>query len=203
MDRLVTGQMTTNIFFVRHAHSIYSPDELNRPLSERGEMDASTVTELLKTERIDILISSPYKRAIQTIEALAPVIKSAIIIEADFRERLLSNHPVDFASAITKVWEDKSFAWEGGESNIIAQKRGVRALKNVLRQYKGKNIAIGTHGNIMVLIMNYFDSRFDFSFWQKLDMPDVYKLSFDDNLRLIEVKRMWHRRDDTSSTHQF
>jgi Phosphohistidine phosphatase SixA len=28
--------MNTNIFLIRHGHSIYSPDELNRPLSERG-----------------------------------------------------------------------------------------------------------------------------------------------------------------------
>lgn len=195
MDRLVTKQMATNIFFVRHAHSIYSPDELNRPLSERGKADATTVTERLKTEHIDILISSPYRRAIQTIEALAPVIGGEIIIEGDFRERLLSEHPIDFSSAITQVWEDESFAWEGGESNIIAQKRGVTALQNVLRQYKGKNVVIGTHGNIMVLIMNFFDSKFDFSFWRQLDMPDIYKLCFDNNLSLIEVRRIWHRGD--------
>gem|GEM_PF-7099402 len=31
---------------------------------------------------------------------------------------------------------------------------------NILEKYKGENVVIGTHGNIMVLIMNFFDSQF-------------------------------------------
>ncbi|GKU80489.1 phosphoglycerate mutase [Paenibacillus sp. L3-i20] len=186
--------MITNLYFVRHAHSTYSADELNRPLSERGKEDARKVTELLKNENINVLISSPYKRAIQTIEGLTGIYGDEIVIEEDFKERLLSEKPVDdFDSAIAKVWEDYSFSWEGGESNIVAQNRGVRVLEKVLEQYEGKNIAIGTHGNIMVLIMNYLDNKFDFTFWKQLDMPDIYKLSFHSQ-RLIEVKRIWDRR---------
>ncbi len=63
--------MLTNLYLVRHAHSIYTPDELERPLSERGFADAQTVTKLLKKENIEFVYSSPYKRAIQTIEGLA------------------------------------------------------------------------------------------------------------------------------------
>lgn len=185
--------MITNLYFVRHAHSTYSPDELNRPLSERGKEDAKKVTEILKYESINVLISSPYKRAIQTIEGLTGIYGLDIVIEEDFKERLLSEKPLsDFDSAIAKVWEDYSFSWEGGESNIVAQNRGVRVLEKVLERYEGKNIAIGTHGNIMVLIMNYLDKRFGFTFWKELDIPDIYKLSFD-NRRLIEVKRIWGR----------
>lgn len=186
------AHMMTNLYFVRHAHSVYSPDERNRPLSERGHQDAARVAELLEPEYIHVLISSPYKRAVQTIEGLAERIGAGIILEEDFRERLLSEHPVDdFEHAVAKVWEDSSFAWEGGESNQAAQSRGVRALERVLEQYKGKNIAIGTHGNIMVLIMSHFDPRFDFSFWRQLDMPDIYKLSFSDQ-DLMEVQRIWN-----------
>lgn len=63
--------MVTNLYLVRHAHSAYSADELNRPLSERGQADARKVSGLLIHENIHVLISSPYKRAIQTIEGLA------------------------------------------------------------------------------------------------------------------------------------
>lgn len=71
----------------------------------------------------------------------------------------------------------------------MAQKRGVDAIIHVLQTYKGKNIVIGTHGNIMVLIMNHFDSRYGYSFWKGLAMPDVYRLTFE-GLKLKEVKRM-------------
>lgn len=183
--------MVTTLYFVRHAHSTYSADELNRPLSENGREDAMRVTELLLYEQINILISSPYKRAIQTIEGLEKPLNTRINIEDDFRERVLSAEPVpDFGHAVAKVWEDDSFAWPGGESNRVAQSRGLRALHKVLHQYKGNTIAVGTHGNIMVLIMNALDKRYDYDFWKQLEMPDIYKLSFYEN-QLIGVERIW------------
>ncbi|MBS4200904.1 histidine phosphatase family protein [Bacillus sp. FJAT-49732] len=185
--------LKTNVYFVRHAHSTYTPDELGRPLSEQGFMDAQLVTDIFKSENVDFVISSPYKRAIQTVEGIANWIDKEIIIEDGFRERKLAEGSVvDFNEAITKVWENPDFAWEGGESNVDAQKRGGEITMKVLKNYEGKNVAIGTHGNIMVLIMNYFDAQYDFTFWKKLAMPDIYKLTFSER-ELIGVKRLWER----------
>ncbi|MEF7566222.1 histidine phosphatase family protein [Bacillus infantis] len=185
--------MPTNLYFVRHAHSTYTPDELARPLSSRGFADAERINGILEKENIDNVISSPYRRAVQTVEGVAKVIGQEVIIEDGFKERNLSAKPVeDFNLAITKVWEEPSFSWEGGESNIDAQKRGIEATLKVLETYEGKNIAVGTHGNIMVLIMNYFDEKYGFSFWKDLNMPDVYKLTFDKR-DLKEVNRIWNR----------
>lgn len=181
----------TNLYFVRHAHSTYTSDELNRPLSERGFTDVTRVTKLLETEEIDIVVSSPYKRAVQTVEGIAVNINREVEIIDGFKERTLTTVPVkDFTFAVTKVWEDYNFSWEGGESNIFAQKRGLEAIYHVLKKYKDKNVVIGTHGNIMALIMNFFDKKYDFSFWQNLDMPDIYRLTFDGKV-LRNVERLW------------
>ncbi|WP_330949445.1 histidine phosphatase family protein [Virgibacillus sp. MG-45] len=183
--------MQTNLYFVRHAHSTYTPDELGRPLSERGFSDAKTVTDLLKREAIDFVYSSPYKRAIQTVEGIAAYINKEINELDGFKERILAEEPVeDFEVAITKVWQDDDFSWEGGESNRVAQQRGVNATFNVLERHLGKNIVIGTHGNIMVLIMNYFDNQYGFDFWKELEMPDIYKLSFNEK-KCIDIQRIW------------
>ncbi|HWL26830.1 MAG TPA: histidine phosphatase family protein [Ureibacillus sp.] len=183
----------TNLYFVRHAHSTYTPDELNRPLSEKGLIDATMVTSLLKGEKIGIVVSSPYKRAIQTVQGIAEYINTEVEIIDGFKERTLTTTPANkFAVAIAKVWEDYNFSWEGGESNFVAQKRGVEATFNILEKYKGENVVIGTHGNIMVLIMNFFNSQYDYSFWQNLDMPDIYKLTFDGRV-LRNVERIWER----------
>lgn len=183
--------MPTNVYFVRHAHSMYTPDELVRPLSERGFNDANIVTALLKNEAIDAVYSSPYKRAIQTVGGIAKYIGKEIKIIDDFKERILAEKPVeDFTEAITQVWEDYEFSWSGGESNKVAQKRGVNATLKVLESNKGKNVAIGTHGNIMVLIMNSFNSKYGFEFWNQLELPDIYKLSFE-RQELMWVKRVW------------
>ncbi|EJQ47938.1 2,3-bisphosphoglycerate-dependent phosphoglycerate mutase [Bacillus wiedmannii] len=172
----------TTIYFVRHAHSTYTKEEWERPLSEKGLLDTQHVTRLLKDKHIDVVISSPYKRAMQTVQGIANTYNLSIQLEEDLRERLLSKEPVqDFNDALKKVWEDWTFVYEGGESNDVAQRRAVICMQSILKKYKGKNIVIGTHGNIMVLLMNYFDSKYDFQFWKTLHMPDVYKLTFDNN----------------------
>ncbi|MCU5375764.1 histidine phosphatase family protein [Bacillus cereus] len=172
----------TTIYFVRHAHSTYTKEERERLLSEKGHCDAENVTRLLKDKHIDVVISSPYKRAMQTVQGIANTYHVSIQIEEDLRERLLSREPVqDFNDAMEKVWGDWNYAYEDGESNDVAQRRVVTCMQSILKKYKGKNIVIGTHGNIMVLLMNYFDSKYDFQFWKTLHMPDVYKLTFDNN----------------------
>ena len=182
--------MITNLYFVRHAHSNYSADELGRPLSEQGFVDAKQITNLLKQENIDVVVSSPYKRAIQTVEGVAQYLEKEIVMMDAFKERILSEQPVaDFNEAMLQVWSDFDFSFPRGESNDQAQARGVRTTKEILGKYEGQNIAIGTHGNIMVLIMNYFDPIYDFSFWEQLEMPDIYQLTFYEQ-QLIVVKRV-------------
>ena len=183
--------MKTHLYFVRHAHSIYTTDELGRPLSQRGLLDAHTLTDLLKRENIDCVYSSPYKRATHTLEGIDSYINKEIVIVDEFKERVLSEKPVeDFTSAITRLWQDYDFSWDGGESNRMAQKRGVNATLQLLENNVGKNIVVGTHGNIMVLIMNYFDKKYGFNFWKRLEIPDIYRLSFNSK-ELVDVKRIW------------
>ncbi|WP_077623465.1 histidine phosphatase family protein [Sediminibacillus massiliensis] len=191
--------MSTNIYFIRHAHSRYTPDELGRPLSEDGWRDADRIIEHMKNESIDHILSSPYKRAIQTVSGLAEANNKKIEIVDGFKERKLTEGSHDnFEEAIKAVWNDPDFAWEGGESNNVAQRRGIRALEDVLKKYHGKNVAIGTHGNIMVLIMNYYDRQFDYHFWRQLSMPDIYKLNFEDG-KYMGGERVWNIKNKKES----
>lgn len=181
----------TNIYFVRHANSSYSTDELNRPLSEKGINDAKKVTELLSHENISKIISSPYKRAIQSIEGIANHFEIPISMDEGFEERKIADSYVtNFDEMIFKYWEDFNFSLHGGETGYVAQARGVQSLENVLNKYSGESIVIGTHGNIMVLIMNYYDKKYNYDFWKSLSMPDIYRLSFEDGI-LVTVKRIW------------
>lgn len=185
----------TIVYFVRHAHSVFTPDEQGRPLSKEGLEAAKNVALQLKTEKVDHFFSSPYKRAIETIQFASAEQKHLIHTVDAFKERCLSKTPVvHFEEAIKKVWQDQYFAWEGGESNKDAQKRGVNATLQLLNEYRNKKIVIGTHGNMMVLIMNYFDKRFDFSFWKSLTMPDIYKLEFEGS-KLISSSRLWQENE--------
>ncbi|MGG1225874.1 histidine phosphatase family protein [Brevibacillus formosus] len=183
---------------IRHAESPYIQDqEEMRGLSEKGLQDAQRVARILKEEQIDVFVSSPYSRAIKTIEAAAKQANREIKLEPGFRERELGawGEPFEhFVQAIEYVFANREFAFAGGESNAVAGERGLTAFQEVLDHHRGKKVAVGIHGNIMTIIMNHYDSLYDFSFWKKTSMPDIYKLSFEED-QLIQVERLWNEND--------
>ncbi|MEK8127961.1 histidine phosphatase family protein [Paenibacillus filicis] len=172
----------TVFYFVRHADSPYlSGAERSRGLSESGRSDAQLVRDVLRTEPVDRLISSPYARAILTIQDLADALQKPIELEEDLRERQMAgtDYTIDrerFHSAKRKLYEDWDYVLPGGESSRRAQARAVAVLERLLRQSAGKHIVIGTHGDIMTLMLNYFIRDYDFDFWAATTMPDIYKL---------------------------
>lgn len=58
------------------------------------------------------------------------------------------------------------------------QKRSVAVLKDTLNQHRGHKIALGTHGAVMTLMMNYFDAKYDLSFLLQTTKPDIYRMEF-------------------------
>ena len=170
----------TIFYLVRHAHANWMPDE-SRPLSERGLSDAQRVADVLHQFPIRVICSSPYRRAYQTVEPCAKRLNLSITILADLRERQLAGKPVEnFAKAIEAVWHNPSFAHPGGESNIIAQQRGVVVVKQLKQQHPIEDIVLATHGNLMALILQYFDPTVGYEWWKSLRMPDIYRLNLND-----------------------
>jgi 2,3-bisphosphoglycerate-dependent phosphoglycerate mutase len=170
----------TLVYLVRHAQSANTPDERNRPLTEQGLRDSNMLARFLKFD-YDAVYSSPYRRAIQTVEPLASRAGKSIQLVEDLRERNLAAGEVDFDEAALRTWKDFNHAYPGGESNLEAQTRGVAALELLMQVNRGKHIVVSTHGTLMSLIMNrYSPKEYDYKFWQKLDMPDVYLLVFAD-----------------------
>lgn len=96
----------------------------------------------------------------------------------------------ELLQAIEKSFEDHDYALDGGETTRQAQQRAIPMIQKLLNEYEGKNIAIGTHGNIMTIIMNYFDKTYGFNFWNRTTKPDIYKLTFVDG-QFIRMDRMW------------
>ncbi|MDQ0888861.1 2,3-bisphosphoglycerate-dependent phosphoglycerate mutase [Paenibacillus sp. V4I9] len=188
--------MKTLIYMVRHAESPFKfGEERTRGLSEKGMHDSMKVANILTDKDIDAIYSSTYTRAVQTVQELA--IRKGIVIEQydELRERpikgldyKLPEHEI--LQAIEMSFQDKEFCLDGGESTEQAQKRAIPLIKKLLRDLEGKNIIVGTHGNIMTIIMNYFDEQYGFSFWESTSKPDIYELEFEKE-RLTNVKRLW------------
>ncbi|WP_018750873.1 histidine phosphatase family protein [Paenibacillus sanguinis] len=184
--------MKTIIYMVRHAESPYDEgNDRTRGLTAKGKVDAERISKLLIGEGIDIIISSPYSRAILSIEGLAQQLNLEIKTIEDLRERHFSpDNNIDLMDNIRNNFYNPEYTLPGGESNIDCQKRSIAVLKTILKEHKGKKVAIGTHGLVMTLMMNYFDSDYGLDFLNQLKKPDIYKMQFED-LKLVEVTRMW------------
>jgi 2,3-bisphosphoglycerate-dependent phosphoglycerate mutase len=184
--------LETILYFVRHAESVFvEGKERSRGLTAQGTKDAQRVTVILRSEDIDLFYSSPYERSIETIRPAAKELQKVIYIEEDLRERSIGDFtPATFRGAKQRVFEDMHFYFPGGESGVDAQRRAVSVVKSIVNAYKGKKIVIGTHGDIMTLMLNFCDKRYGYAFWESTSMPDIYKLRLEDS-KLREVTRLW------------
>ena len=83
---------------MRHAHAgdreHWRGDDRSRPLTEKGQAQARGLAQLLSAESVDRVMSSPYRRCIQTVEPLAAARGLALQTErllaegADWRQTL-------------------------------------------------------------------------------------------------------------------
>ena len=108
----------------------------------------------------------------------------------DLRERELGYLSTgDIEGVVRATWEDRLWAFPGGESNAAAQRRGAAAIREVVDRHPAQQVVVGTHGNLLALILQQFDPSVGFSFWQALTMPDVYRLEMEAGH--AEFWRLW------------
>ena len=175
----------TFVYFVRHAiPNFNNHDDLTRELSTEGLKDRKRVTEFLWDKEIDVIFSSPYKRAVDTIKEFADAKRMEIALINDFRERKVGNAWLDdFDNFCKKQWENFDFKLPNGESLYEAQKRNINALKQVLEINEGKNVVIGSHGTALSTVINYYDASFGYNEFNEIKnlMPWIVKFSFENN----------------------
>lgn len=182
----------TALYFVRHAKpNLSNHNDLTRELSEQGLKDRKLVTEFLWDKDISVVLSSPYKRAIDTVKEFSDGKGLDIKIIDDFRERNVGNNWInDFLSFCKKQWEDFDYKFPDGESLKEVQSRNISALKRAIKIYNGKNVVIGSHGTALSTIINYFDKSFGYNEFEKIKnlMPWVVKFTFEDD-RCLEINK--------------
>ena len=186
----------TNIYFIRHAESDTSVrDGRIRPLTERGFESRKTISGFLEDKNIDVVFSSPFKRAVDTIGGFAEENGFEIKIVEDFREQRSSSdmrrdNP-DFRSFLKRQWEDFNYTFSDGECLAGVQQRNITALNGVLTEYKDRNIVIGTHGTALSTIINYYDRTCGFEDFSEMEnkLPWAVKMVFD-GLDCAEISKI-------------
>ena len=108
----------TTVYFVRHAEPNYNNhDDMSRELTNKGLQDRQLVTNFLSDKHIDIVLSSPYIRAIETVAHFAETKKLEIETVEDFRERKVDSEWIaDFDTFCKRQWEDFDYKLSDGET---------------------------------------------------------------------------------------
>lgn len=181
--------MGTTVYFVRHAEPNYNNhDAIQRELSSRGLQDAQKLVNFFSNISIDGFYSSPYKRAVDTIQPLAQVRQKEIVLVDNFCERKIDNGWIeDFETFSEKQWADFSYKLENGESLAQVQKRNIDALEHLLLKNE-QTILIASHGTALSTIVNYYQTSFGYENFQEIKQvfPWIVKMEFD-NLTNLSI----------------
>lgn len=176
------------LYVVRHCQA--EGQAADAPLTREGVRQSHALAEFLSDKGIDHMVSSTYRRAYDTISPLAD--RMGIQIKRDERlmERVLSGKNVPaWREMLRRTYDDMDLCYEGGESSNRAMNRAVRVVEEIL-QSPSQNAVIVSHGNLISLLLKYYDNRIGFREWEALSNPDVHQLSFQQS-DVPDIHRIW------------
>ncbi len=183
----------TRVYFVRHAEADKTiGNDRTRPLTERGTASTSFVTELLHDKGIDVAISSPYRRSIDTIKPFTDAAGLTIQTDERFRERE-AGVPGQGLRSNPQRWKSTDWQEEWGEPVADVRKRNVEALMEVLEAYEGHRIVIGTHGTSFSTILDYLSPAYGYDdFVRMMDwMPNIVEIVFEGK-EVVAINELGH-----------
>lgn len=167
--------METIIYLIRHADTIdelgvRNTNETSQAINEKeilsikGEEDSKELSQKQELNNIEAIWCSSYVRAKQTAKYIANINNLQINLDDRLNERKLGNLKEIAIFMKDKKTRDPSqeqllypkFKTSDGESAEGTNKRMTEFLKECLNKYKGKRIAIISHGgSIKFLLLNW------------------------------------------------
>lgn len=175
------------IYLIRHCKA--TGQEPLAELTIEGSEKALELVSILEELHIDHIISSPYKRTLQTIKPFSESVGIPILIDDRLQERVLSADPMeDWLEQLERTFIERDLTFPGGESSNHALTRIRKVLDGVLENKQMHHVAIVSHGNILSLLINHYDQTFGFSHWQQMKNPDIFVLEQANGI--IKINRM-------------
>lgn len=176
----------TKLYLIRHCQA--EGQEPEAQLTADGQEQAEKLALFLVNYNINRIISSPFRRTIQSITPFANKLNLEIEVDERLKERILSSENLsDWFEKLKQSFEDVDMKCVGGESSKEATERIVSLITEVTN-VQTDNVAIVTHGNISALLLNHISKNFGFDQWQKLSNPDVYVIENNNFKRIWEPK---------------
>lgn len=178
-----TGRTAMEIYFVRHAQPNFENHcDMARELTPKGLQDRTLVTEYLRDKNISAVLSSPFKRAADTVREFAENQGLSMETVDGFRERRVDGAWIeDFEAFARRQWEDFDYRLSGGECLREVMDRGAAALRWILEEHAGQNVAVGSHGTALSALIHAYDPSFGYGDFTRIQglMPWIVHFSFE------------------------
>jgi broad specificity phosphatase PhoE len=148
----------TTIFLARHGESDWNvakrfQGHTDRPLTERGRQQAHALADLVASQEIDAVYTSPLSRARETAEIVAARAGLEAVALPELREvdtgswSGLSRADVEarFPEGFTR-WRSGGSGWEDGESYEEMAERVIGALRTIAEDHPDGRVLVISHG---------------------------------------------------------
>lgn len=151
-------------YFIRHGKTDYSQQNtkiyqgFGVNLAHLSELGVSQVKKAAKDRRLkeaDIIISSPYTRALQTAAILSKKLDISIIVETDLHEWLSNKHYVyesdDDSTKAYAEYKNNQGNYPDGEERLWESAKDIRKrVLKVLNKYRDyKRVIVVGHGTMI------------------------------------------------------
>ena len=164
----------TEVLLIRHAQQVAADpsavagDWIDPPLSDEGRLQARLLGEALSTTRLDAIIVSPLKRALETAGELARHHRLPAEVVRDLREvEVFRDVPPDktvsdflgldvLKAARQRMLNERKWdVYPSSESSYDFSKRVINAVEALIARNLGERIAIVCHGGVINAYAGY------------------------------------------------
>lgn len=125
-------------------------------LTSKGIEQVSKVAKELKKQKINLILCSPYYRTQQTAKIVAKATRAKIVTVKALGEincGIFNWQSEDkYHAFFSNPMERFTKAPEGGETVADVRRRAVEAIVRAEKKYKGKNILIVSHGDVLWML---------------------------------------------------
>lgn len=146
-------------------------------LSEEGRERCHQFTPLIAPYQPNLFVTSQENKAIETGMLLAKALRVPSKSATNLHEHDRQGVPVfgthqEFRSAIGRFFASPDQLVFGRETAAQAAERFDSAIRDLVEQHQGHNLAIVAHGTVMTLFVNRYNPDLDqMIFWDSLMMP--------------------------------
>lgn len=175
------------VYFVRHGSTdslekkISQPND--EPLNQKGIDQSRKLAKRFIKTKLDLIISSPHLRALQTAQSISNKIEISALFAEVRKPKEVIGQPKDdenIKNILRKIGEmysiDQSWHYSDEENFEDLKKRGLEALEFLKSQNK-ENILVVSHGNFVALMVGLMMFGDDYPIKLSLRLKNFFRLS--------------------------